>query len=86
MGTRTVRLDDETEKTLAMLTKLTGLTILELLRHGVLGYRSKALEETARKPYEIFRQLDLGSGGYARVPAKIAKTTVGDIIRKKPGR
>ncbi len=86
MGTRTVRLDEETEKTLAMLTKLTGLTILELLRHGVPGYCSKALEETARKPYEIFQQLDLGSGGYARVPAEIAKTTVGDIIRKKPGR
>ena len=86
MGTGPVRLDEDTEKTLAMLTRITRLTISKLLKHGVLGYRSKALEETARKPYEIFRQLDLGSGGYARVPAKIAKTTVGDIIRKKPGR
>jgi hypothetical protein len=86
MGSGSVRLDEDTEKTLAMLTSMTRLTILKLLKHGVLGYRSKALEETARKPYEIFRQLDLGSGGYARVPAKIAKTTVGDIIRKKPGR
>ncbi len=86
MGTRSVRLDEETEKTLAMLTRMTRLTILKLLKRGVPAYRSKALEETARKPYEIFRQLDLGSGSYARVPAKIAKTTVGDIIRKKPGR
>ncbi len=86
MGTRSVRLDEDTEKTLAMLTKLTGLTISELLKRGVFAYRSKVLEKTARKPYEIFQQLDLGSGGYARVPAEIAKTTVGDIIRKKPGR
>jgi hypothetical protein len=86
MGTRFVRLDEETEKTLAMLTRMTGLSISELLKRGVLAYHSKALEETVRKPYEIFQQLDLGSGGYARVPAKIAKTAVGDIIRERNGR
>jgi hypothetical protein len=86
MGTGSVRLDEDTEKTLAMLTRITRLTISKLLKHGVLAYRSKTLEETARKPWEIFRQLDLGSGGYARVPAKNAKTAVGGIIRKKHGR
>ena len=86
MGTRFVRLDEDTEKTLAMLTRMTGLSISELLKRGVLAYHSKALEETVRKPYEIFQQLDLGSGGYARVPAKIAKTAVGDIIRERNGR
>ncbi len=86
METRSVRLDEETEKTLSMLTRLMGLTILELLKRGVFACRSKALEKTGRKPYEIFRQLDLGSGGYARVPAKNAKTVVGDIIRERNGR
>ena len=86
MGTRFVRLDEETEKTLSMLTKLTDLTILELLKRGVSACRSKALEKSVRKPYEIFRQLDLGSGGYARAPAKNAKTVVGDIIRERNGR
>lgn len=86
MGTRPVRLDEQTEKTLVMLTRLTGVTILDLLKRGVFAYRSKALEKTARKPYEIFRHLDLGSGGYARAPANNAKTAVGDIIRKKHGR
>ena len=85
MGTGSVRLDEDTEKTLAMLTRMTRLTISKLLKHGVLAYRSKTLEETARKPCEIFRQLDLGSGGYARVPAKNAKTVVGDIIRERNG-
>ena len=86
MGSRSVRLDDDTEKTLAMLTRMTGLTISELLKRGVLAYRSKALEETARKPYEIFRQLDLGSGGYARAPARKAKTAVAGVIRNKHGK
>jgi len=59
---------------------------LELLRRGVFAYRSKALEKSVTKPYEIFRQLDLGSGGYAPAPAKNAKTVVGDIIRERHGR
>ena len=86
MGTGSVRLDEDTEKTLDMLTRMTRLTNSELLKRSVFAYRSNALEETARKPYEIFRQLDLGSGGYARVPAKNAKTAVSDIISKKHGR
>ncbi len=86
MGTRSVHLDEDTENTLAMLTRMTGLSISELLKRGVLAYRSKVLEESVRTPYTIFRQLDLGSGGYARVPAKNAKTAVGDIIREKHGR
>jgi len=52
----------------------------------VFAYRSKALEKSVTKPYEIFRQLDLGSGGYAPAPAKNAKTVVGDIIRERHGR
>jgi len=83
MGSRIVHLDEGTEKALAMLIEMTGLTISELLNLGVLAYRSKALAETARKPYEIFRQLDLGSGGYARAPARNAKTAVADIIRER---
>ena len=86
MGTRSVRLDEETEKTLAMLIRMTGLTILELLKRGVFAHFGKALEGTARNPYEIFRQLELGSGGYAPAPAKNAKTVVGDIIRERHGR
>lgn len=34
MGTRTVRLDDEAEKTLASLRRLTGLSISEVLKRG----------------------------------------------------
>ncbi len=83
MGSRSVRLDEDTEKALAKLTRMTGLSISEVLKRGVFAYRNKALEESARRPYEIYRQLDLGSGGYARAPAKKAKTAIADIIRNK---
>ncbi len=62
---------------------MTGLSISEVLKRGVFAYRNKALEESARRPYEIYRQLDLGSGGYARAPAQKAKTAIADIIRNK---
>jgi hypothetical protein len=86
MATRSVRLDEDTEKMLAKLTKMTGLSISQVLKRGVFAYRAKALKEPVRKPYEIYRQLDLGSGGYARAPAKNAKTAVADIVRKKHGK
>lgn len=86
MGTRSVRLDEDTEKMLAKLTKMTGLSISEVLKRGVFAYRAKALEESTRKPYEIYRQLDLGPGGYARAPARDAKAAVAEIIRKKHGK
>ncbi len=83
MGSRSVRLDEDTERTLAKLTKMTGLSISEVLKRGVFAYRKKALEESARRPYEIYRQLDLGKGGYAKAPASKAKTAIKDVIRNK---
>ena len=61
MGSRFVRLDEDIGKTLAKLTRMTGLSISEVLKRGVLTYRAKALEEATRRPYEIYQQLDLGS-------------------------
>lgn len=86
MGTRTVRLDDEAEKTLAGLRRLTGLSISEVLKRGLIAYQAKALEESASTPYDVYRQLDLGEGGYAVAPATRAKSEVGVIIRRKLAR
>ena len=86
MGSRSVRLDEDTEAALVKLTKMTGLSISEILKRGVFAYRAKVLEESARRPYDVYRQFALGSGGYARAPAKDAKTTVADIVKKKHGK
>lgn len=86
MGTRTVRLDEEAEKTLAKLKKMTGLSISEVLKRGLMSYKKTALNEPTQKPYDVFCRLDLGEGGYAVVPAREAKSSVADVIRKKHNR
>jgi hypothetical protein len=84
MATRTVRLDAEAERALASLTKSTGLSISEVLKRGLIAYKEQAYHAKAeRAPYELFRQLDLGPGGYARAAAKDAKSSVRAAIARK---
>jgi len=86
MGTRTVRLDDEAEQTLDRVRAMTGLSISEVLKHGLNAYETDVLEQAHRKPYEVFRQLDLGAGGYAIAPARDAKSALAEVIRRKHSR
>jgi hypothetical protein len=83
MGTRSVRLDEETEKELRRLTKMTGLSVSEILKRGVLAYGNVARHEWAGRPFDIYQVLDLGPGGYARAPAKDAKSTIASVVGHK---
>lgn len=83
MATRTVRLDDEAERVLTSLTKSTGLSISEVLKRGLLAYTQEARDAADRVPYEIFRRLDLGEGGYARAAAKNAKVAIKAALAAK---
>jgi negative regulator of replication initiation len=86
MATRTVRLDPEAEQVLAALTRSTGHSISDVLKQGLLAYQRQTQETAERGPYEVFSQLDLGPGGYARSAARDAKTTVRTTIARKHGR
>ena len=83
MSTRTVRLDDEAEKTLERLRSVTGLSISEVLKRGLKAYEAQALQQAHRKPYDAYCKLDLGEGGYAIAPAREAKSAVAEAIRRK---
>lgn len=83
MGVRTVRLDDAAERTLAEVRKRTGLTISEVLKRGLHAYAAASLEATAATPFEVYRRLDLGDGGYAIAPARDAKAAVAEAIASK---
>ena len=83
MSTRTVRLDDEAEKTLARLRNVTGLSISEVLTRGLKAYEEQALMQAHRKPYDVYRELDLGPGGYSIAPAREAKSAIAEAIRRK---
>ena len=86
MSVRIVRLDDEAESTLAALRQRTGLSLSEVLQRSLRVYAAAEAESPTEPPYEIYRRLDLGAGGYAIAPAAHAKTAVEQAIRKKYGR
>lgn len=86
MGTRTVRLDDETEQTLDEIRATTGLSVSAALKRGIMVLREEIAKEASTTPYDVYATLDLGPGGYAAGPAKRAKHTVRETIRRKLGR
>lgn len=86
MSTRTVRLDEEAERTLDRVRTMTGLSISEVLKQGLSAYENDIVEQAYRKPYEIFCQLDLGAGGYAIAPAREAKSAIAEVVRRKHSR
>jgi len=57
-----------------------------VLKQGLTVYEAQALEQASRKPYDIYRELDLGGGGYASAPAREAKSAVAALIRRKHNR
>ncbi len=81
MGTRTVRLDDDAGRTLARRRRVTGLSISEVLKRGLAAFEQRAGEAAATRPYDIYRRLDLGEGGWSRAPAAPAKQAVAAVIR-----
>jgi len=85
MGTRTVRLDEQTERTLQRLRKATGLSISEVLKRGVQAYSEQAATTEVR-PYAVYERIDLGAGGWAAAPAREAKRALRDLIARKHGR
>ena len=83
MATRTVRLDEEAEAALRQIRRATGMAVSETLKRGLYTLRDQVTREAARTPYEIYRDLDLGPGGYAIAPARDVRRGVQQALRKK---
>jgi hypothetical protein len=83
VATRTVRLDDEAEAALQQIRDATGLPISEALKRGLQTLKERVEQESERTPYDVYKQLDLGSGGYAVGPSTDTRSTVIAAIRKK---
>jgi hypothetical protein len=86
MGMRTVRLDDEAEKALAQIRQLTGLSVSGAFKRGLLLLRDDLVQQAQRMPYDIYTELDLGSGGYAIAPSTDTRRGVREAIKRKLGR
>jgi hypothetical protein len=83
MGIRTVRLDEDTEKVLAEVVTVTGLSVSAAMKKGLLALRNTAVREVQRVPYDIYKELDLGPGGYAVAPATRTRRAVRAAVRRK---
>ncbi len=83
MGIRTVRLDEETEKVLAQIVTVTGLSVSAAMKKGLFVLRNDVVREARRVPYDIYKELDLGPGGYTVAPATQTRRGVRAAIRRK---
>lgn len=83
MAMRTVRLEAEEEAVLAQVREATGWRISEVLKRGLGLLKEQLARESASLPYETYRQLDLGPGGYSLAPSNRVKSTVAAAVRRK---
>ena len=83
MALRTVRLDEQDETLLKEIQQATGLRVSEAIRTALRWMGKGVLKNAPRSSYEVYRQLDLGSGGTSLAPAAESSRAVKDIIRKK---
>jgi len=87
MATRTVRLDEETEKVLDEVRAATGLPISEAFKAGLRSLQDQLKTgEPARSPYDIYRELDLGPGGYAIGSSTDSRAAVQNLLKKRRAR
>jgi hypothetical protein len=83
VATRTVRLDEEAEAVLQQIRDATGLPISEALKQGLQALKQRVSEESTRSPYDVYRRLDLGPGGYASAPSTETRRGVAAVLRRK---
>ena len=86
MGLRTVRLDDETEQVLQLVRKKTGWSVSDTLKRGVLALGDEVGRSNGQSAFEIYRQLDLGPGGYAIAPSTDTRRGMQVALKRKPRR
>ncbi len=83
MSTRTVRLDEETEQALRHIVEVTGLSMSAALKKGLLTLQEEVAQRAECTPYDVYRTLDLGPGGYAITPSTQTRRGVQEAIRRK---
>lgn len=86
MATRTVRFDEETEKELDEVRAATGWPITEVLKRGVKAVRDRVRNKPVRLPYDVYKELDLGPGGYAIVSSANTRAGVRLALKRKHNR
>jgi hypothetical protein len=69
-----------------VLTSVTGASVSEILKRGVLALRDATLKTPVEDSWQVYRTLDLGPGGYAAMPARQSKRTLRALLRDRHAR
>jgi hypothetical protein len=85
MVVKTVRLDEDSERILMGLAREMGLSVSAVLKQGLLALRDQR-SGGAAKAFAIYRELDLGPGGYALAPSTETRRGVEDVLRRRQRR
>ena len=83
MPLHSVRFDEETENALAEVRASTGASTSEALKNGIVALRDGLARTKRRRPFSVYKEIDLGPGGYARAPARRAKQALREIVGRK---
>lgn len=87
MAIRTVRLDAEAEHVLDEVRAATGWPISAALKAGLRSLQKSLRNgEAARSAYEIYRELDLGPGGYSIGPSTNVRAAVRRRLKQRRNR
>ena len=86
MAIRTVRFDEETEKVLSEVRAATGWPISEILKRGLGALRDLVRRTPVQMPYSVYKDLDLGPGGYAIASSADTRAAVRLALKRKHGR
>ncbi len=78
-------LDEEAEQALQAIMQIAKLNQSDALKQALMFLREHLnINQTpAIKPFDIYKQLDLGEGGYAIAPAPQAKEGVKTALQRK---
>ncbi len=83
MGIRTVRLDEEAEQALQDIQAANDMPISTALKRGLRALRDEVVHNSARSAYDIYSELDLGPGGYAKGPSTKTRAVAKQAIRER---
>lgn len=87
MRSRTVRLDQDSERILQEIIRAKRLSVSAALKQGLVALReSLAEEEPVAAPFGVYQAIDLGKGSAVAGSARRAKSEIKRLLEKKARR
>lgn len=86
MSIRTIRMDDDAERLLSRIIRNTGMSISTAFKEGLKALQDEHRKTKTKSPYDVFKELDLGPGGYTKASSSETKKGVKEAIQRKLGR